>query len=129
MDLNSVDVSTGQGGTLTIAFSNLFNGPFNPGAVNTMMSATTAGTIKFQTLLDGVVINNTGPLGPGAVSATASSGFASSAGLLEVKAIINHKGAGTTSFDVFAQVPEPGTMLLAGLGLAGLGLFGRRRKA
>jgi len=125
LDLNSVDATGLAGGTLTITLSNQFAGPFTAGSVNSMVGGTTAGTVNFQTLLDNVAFSTLGTFGPGAFSGATTSGFSSFSGLLALQATISHSGAGVTSFNESAQVPEPGVMILFGSGL--LALVGFRK--
>jgi hypothetical protein len=125
LDLNSVDVSNSKGGTLTITLTNQFAGPFTAGVLTNMVGGTAAGTVSFKTIFGNIPMSAPGPFGPGAFSGTTASNFASSSGLLTLQATIYHKAAGTTSFDDFAQVPEPGVMLLFGSGL--LALVGFRK--
>ena len=81
-----------------------------------------------------IQLTNLGPLGPNAFSQSASdSGIVFIGGSYSLTQVITiaHTGVGTTSFDATlngaGQVPEPSTIALLGLGLAGIG-FSRKRK-
>ena len=70
-------------------------------------------------------------MGPGPISGSAMSGFVGVPGpySLTVVATITHTNFGISSVDArLHAVPEPGSLLLLGSGLAGLGLWGWRRK-
>jgi hypothetical protein len=68
--------------------------------------------------------------GPGAFSSTASNGFIhSGAYSLFTQATINFTGPGMVSFDSdLSPVPEPTSLLLLASGLAGMALWGRRKR-
>jgi hypothetical protein len=135
MDLNSVNVSSGGAGTLTIDLTDTdFTASPGPAGFTMRIGGTTAGTVNYTAWSDpgnaefGLVdlINSTGPLGPGAFSAT-TSGLAAvdAAYSLTQRVVITHTGVGVTSFDA-ELIPEPATLALVGLGLAGLAARRRR---
>ena len=131
MDLNAVVTST-SAGNLTMTFVQTGFLPaqatFNSDVGGTLNGNASA---MFTAMAGGQAISSLGPFtSAGAFMGSGSSAFMTGATpySISLQAVIYHGGAGTSSFDFQVQAPEPGTLALLGLGLAGLGLS-RRRKA
>ncbi|MEW6378710.1 MAG: PEP-CTERM sorting domain-containing protein [bacterium] len=145
MDINSFETSSSSGGTIQVSVSDNGFGPMNAGlsGFHIEYSGTTPGTVSgavywddTDALYDPLTGAGTQHLISSLPAQTGSFGVednpagipANSPFSLTMIATITHTGAQFTSLDFsLVPTPEPGTILLVGLGLLGLGIIGRKK--
>ncbi len=119
------------GGTLTITFSETgFTGQV-PAFIGSIGGTTTGTGVTYSTFLNGALLGTTGVLtGPSFSSVFLSNfGPTSFPYTLTQQIVITHSAGGQfTSVDAMLHAPEPGSLVLLGSGLLGLGLLGWRKK-
>lgn len=139
LDLNGVHVSSAPG-TLEITLTDtdyLLNSQPGHTSFITAIGGITDGLLEAQEWIDlnnqpfgmGLSPGLLGTFGPGVFSATEGLGLELGTGpfSLTKQVRITHTGRNQiTSFNLAAQVPEPTTLALMVIGLAGLGFAGRR---
>jgi len=121
-------------GTLTITFSDLVTSAWSgPGATTHVGGTLLAGcgnTATFETKINGISqdvmsFTNVVDFSDGDAFSYTPTGN----DLIEMIATLHHTGVGTSSFDyALNPVPEPGTMMLVGLGMLGMAVYGKRRQ-
>lgn len=140
MHLNSVDVSNGAG-TLTVMLTDTDMSKTNAPFMTTLGGAT-GGSVSFATYMSSTntafdletLLDSSGTFSGGGFSQNGSGGISTSGpySLTQVVTITHGGGLRSTSFDyeikVPEAVPEPMTLTLVGAGLAGMGVFGRRKR-
>lgn len=137
LHLNSVDITARSASssptTIAIKLSDTITSAWTgPGAnVNVGGTLNTGATATFETLINGTSFSLLGPYTAGAFSGTDSFDYISGSPVndtIDLIASITHTVNGTSSFDhEIVPTPEPGTFVLLGAGLLGLGVYGRRR--
>lgn len=141
LDLNSVNVTTLAAGHLRFGVVDSgFTGPISGGIAGPFIfeaGGTTGGSVSFDAFYDpangelffGNIFASLGPFSGGAFSGTTSGSFAAGGPFsLGIIGDVTHGGAATTSFDADLRVPEPGILILLGIGLGAVGVLSRRIK-
>jgi hypothetical protein len=138
IDLNSVNLSGGTGTVVIMMTDTDFSFGAGPVSFTSAIGGTTDGTVSYSTWFDSfnaefgltTPLAVGGPFGPVAFSDTFNNAAVLGGlfSMTQAVQITHSSGFHISSFNAKLSIPEPGTLMLLGLGLLSLGFTSRRAR-